>query len=216
VVFRQRPKRWLFFTYGVFMRLLSFPFPAALSRVSAALALSAMLTSAFATPVAEMRAEDYMPMATELKKSLNLNANQQTLWSQTESRTRKLLAERKARRERLQAAALAGAQGANAELRDLGKAMDEETNLSAAEEKQLREWWLTVNDALTEGQRQTVVQLVAEQLQRVQDNGGGGSRPERKEEGGEHRGGKGGRGGGGMGGGVSGGPGGLNVTLPGG
>lgn len=197
------------------MRLLSFPVPAALSRVSAALALSAMLTSAFATPVAEMRAEDYMPMAAELKKSLNLNANQQTLWAQTESRTRKLLAERKARRERLQAAALAGAQGANAELRDLGKAMDEETNLSAAEEKQLREWWLTVNDALTEGQRQTVVQLVAEQLQRVQDTGGG-SRPERKEEGGEHRGGKGGRGGGGMGGGMSGGPGGLNVSLPGG
>jgi hypothetical protein len=57
-----------------------------------------------------MRAEDYLPMAAELKKSLNLNANQQTLWSQTESRTRKLLAERKARRERLQAAALAGAQ----------------------------------------------------------------------------------------------------------
>lgn len=197
------------------MRFLSFPVPAALSRVSAALALSAMLTSAFATPVAEMRAEDYIPMAAELKKSLNLNANQQTLWSQTESRTRKLLAERKARRERLQAAALAGAQGANAELRDLGKAMDEETNISATEEKQLREWWLTVNDALTEPQRQTVVQLVAEQLQRVQDMGGG-SRPERSEGGGEHRGGKGGRGGGGMGGGVSGGPGGLNVSLPGG
>jgi hypothetical protein len=103
------------------MRLLSFPVPAALSRVSAALALSAMLTSALATPVAEMRAEDYLPMAAELKKSLNLNANQQTLWSQTESRTRKLLAERKARRERLQAAALAGAQGANAELRDLAR-----------------------------------------------------------------------------------------------
>jgi hypothetical protein len=68
-----------------------------------------------------MRAEDYLPMAAELKKSLNLNANQQTLWSQTESRTRKLLAERKARRERLQAAALAGAQAANAELRDLAR-----------------------------------------------------------------------------------------------
>jgi hypothetical protein len=214
VVFRQRPKRWLFFTYGVHMRLLSFPVPAALRRVSAALALSAMLSSALATPVAEMRADDYLPMAAELKKSLNLNANQQTLWAQTESRTRKLLAERKARRERLQAAALAGAQAANPELRELGKAMDEETNTSTAEEKQLREWWLTVNDALTEGQRQTVAQLVAEQLQRVQDMGGA-SRPERPEGGGEHRGGgKGGRGG--MGGGINGGPGGLNVSLPGG
>ncbi|MTV38972.1 hypothetical protein [Duganella radicis] len=196
------------------MRLLSLP----LRRLSAALALSALLSPAFALPVTEMRAEDYLPMAAELKKSLNLNANQQTLWSQTESRTRKLLSERKARRERLQAATLAGTQGANVELRDLGKAMDEETNISAAEEKQLREWWLTVNDALTEGQRQTVVRLVGEQLQRVQDNGGGG-RPERKEEGGgEHRGGKGGgrggMGGGGMGVGV--GAGGVNVNLPGG
>jgi hypothetical protein len=189
------------------MRLLSFP-------VAAALALSATLTPAFATPVAEMRADDYLPMAAELKKSLNLNANQQTLWAQTESRTRKLLSERKARRERLQAAALAGAQAANPELRELGKAMDEETDTSAAEEKQLREWWLTVNDALTEGQRQTVAQLVAEQLQRVQDMGGA-SHPARPEGGGEHRGGgKGGRGG--MGGGMNGGPGGLNVSLPGG
>lgn len=193
------------------MRLFSFP----LRRLSAALALSALLSPAFALPVTEMRAEDYLPMAAELKKSLNLNANQQILWSQTESKTRKLLSDRKARRERLQAATLAGTQGANVELRDLGKAMDEETTISAAEEKQLREWWLTVNDALTEGQRQAVVQLVSEQLQRVPESGGS-TRPERREEGGgEHRGGKGGRGG--MGGGGMGvGPGGVNVTLPGG
>jgi hypothetical protein len=217
VVFRQRPKRWLFFIYGAAMRFLSFPPSFALRRISAALALSALMASAIAVPVAEMHAEDYLPMAAELKKSLNLNANQQTLWSQTESRTRKLLADRKVRRDRLQAAALAGAKDANAELRELGKLMDEETTQGAAEEKQLREWWLTVNDALTEGQRQAVVRLVSEQLLRVQDNGGGNPRPERKEEGGEHRGGKGGRGGmggGGMGVGV--GAGGVNVNLPGG
>ena len=196
------------------MRFLSFP----LRRISAALALSVLLSPAFALPLTEMRAEDYLPMAAELKKSLNLNTNQQTLWSQTESKTRKLLSDRKARRERLQAAALAGTQGANVELRELGKAMDEETTISAAEEKQLREWWLTVNDALTEGQRQTVVQLVSEQLQRVPDNGAS-PHPERREGGGgEHRGGKGG-GRGGMGGsgmGVGVGAGGVNVNLPGG
>ncbi|MYM69334.1 hypothetical protein GTP45_21190 [Pseudoduganella sp. FT55W] len=192
------------------MRFLPFP----VRRLSAALILSALLSPAFALPVAEMRAEDYLPMASELKKSLSLNANQQTLWAQTESKTRKLLSERKARRERLQAATLAGAQGANVELRDLGKAMDEETNISAAEEKQLREWWLTVNDALSESQRQTVAQMLSEQLQRVAPEGGAAPRPERKEEGGEHRGG--GRRGGGGGMGVSGGPGGANISLPGG
>ncbi|SHM85215.1 hypothetical protein SAMN05192549_1037 [Duganella sacchari] len=191
------------------MRLLSRSSSLALCRLSATLALSAMLSSALATPVMDMRADDYLPMAAELKKSLNLNANQQTLWSQTETKTRNLLRERKARRERLQEATLAGAQSATAELRDLSKAIDEETTLGASEERQLREWWLTVNDALTESQRQMVVQLISEQLQRAQDNGGG-ARPEHKEEGGEHR--SGGR----RGGASMKGPGGANISLPGG
>jgi len=205
------------------MRFLSRSSSSVLRRLSVALAFSALLSPALvsALPLMEMKAEDYLPMAGELKKSLNLNTNQQTLWSQTESKTRNLLRARKERRERLQAVTLAGAQGANVELRDLAKAVEEESTLGASEEKLLREWWLTVNDALSESQRQTVAQTLAEQLQRVQENGGGG-RPERKEEGGEHRGGgKGGRGGmggsggaGGMGVGV--GAGGLNVNLPGG
>jgi hypothetical protein len=188
-----------------------------LRRLGAALALSALLSPAFALPVMEMRAEDFLPMAAELKKSLNLNTNQQTLWQQVESKTRNLLRERKARRDRLQAATQAGTEGANVELRDLAKAIDEETGVAANEEKLMREWWLTVNDALNESQRQTVVRLVGEQLLRVQDNGGG-PRPERKEEGGgEHRGG--GRKGGGMGGGGMGvgvGAGGASINLPGG
>jgi hypothetical protein len=191
------------------MRFLSLPSSSALRRISAALALSALLSPAFALPVMEMRAEDFLPMAAELKKSLNLNTNQQTLWQQVESKTRTVLRDRKTRRDRLQAATQAGTQGANVELRDLAKAIDEETAVSASEEKLLREWWLTVNDALSESQRQIVVNLVSEQLLRVPDNGGG-ARPERKEEGGEHRGGKGGRGG--MGGGV----GGASINLPGG
>jgi uncharacterized membrane protein YgcG len=214
VVFRQRPKRWLFFIYGASMRFLSRPSSSVVRRLGAALALSALLSPAFALPVMEMRAEDYLPMAAELKKSLSLNTNQQTLWSQTESKTRNLLRERKARRERLQAATLAAAQGANVELRDVAKAIDDETNLSTAEEKQLREWWLTVNDALSESQRQAVVQMLSEQLQRVPDSGSA-PRPERKEEGGEHRGGKGGGRGGMGGGGVGVGAGGVNVNLPG-
>ncbi|WP_432380979.1 hypothetical protein [Duganella sp. P38] len=193
------------------MCFLSRPTSSVLRRFGAALALSALLSPAFALPLMEMKADDYLPMAGELKKSLNLNANQQTLWAQTESKTRNLLRARKERRERLQAATVAGAQGANVELRDLARAVDEEAATSGAEEKLLREWWLTVNDALSESQRATVAQLLVEQLQRAQESGGG-ARPERREEGGEHRGGKGGRGG--MGVGV--GAGGLNVNLPGG
>ena len=184
-------------------------FSSTLQRVSAALVLSAALSPAFALPVMEMRAEDFLPMAAELKKSLNLNPNQQTLWQQTESKTRTLLRERQARRERLQAAALAGTKVAGAELRDLAKSVDEETTVGANEEKLMREWWLTVNDALNETQRQAVVQLLGEQLLRVPDNGGGheGAAP-RKEGGGERH-------GGGRKGGV-GGPGGASINLPGG
>jgi translation initiation factor 1 (eIF-1/SUI1) len=187
-------------------------FSSTLQRVTAALVLSAALSPAFALPVMEMRAEDFLPMAAELKKSLNLNPNQQTLWQQTESKTRNLLRERQARRERLQAATLAGTRVAGAELRDLAKAIDEETATSANEEKLMREWWLTVNDALNETQRQAVVQLVGEQLLRVPDNGGSheGAAP-RKEGGERHSGGR----KGGMGGSV-GGPGGASINLPGG
>ncbi|MYM33114.1 hypothetical protein GTP38_01970 [Duganella sp. FT94W] len=191
------------------MRFLPRPASSVLRRLSVALAFSALLSPAMALPLMELKADDYLPMAAELKKSLNLNGNQQTLWSQTESKTRNLLRARKERRDRLQAATLAGAQSANVELRDLAKAVEEEASVSAGEEKLLREWWLTVNDALSESQRQTVARTLAEQLQRVPDDGVS-PRPERREESGEHRGGKGARGG--MGAGM----GGLNVNLPGG
>ncbi len=163
-----------------------------LRRCVALLAVSfAALTPAFALPVMELHAEDLLPMATELKKSLHLNANQQTLWQQTENKTRQLLRERQSRRERLQAASRGGLEGANVELRDLNGALDAETAASAAEEQQLRQWWLNVNDALDEGQRKQVVQLLGEQLQRMPDNGGHGAAP-RAREGGEGEGGRGG------------------------
>ncbi|UGQ46245.1 hypothetical protein [Massilia endophytica] len=157
--------------------------------------------SAGATPLMEMRAEDLLPMAPDLKASLKLNANQSTLWAQTESRTRTLLRERQSRRERLQAASKQALEGKDVELRDLNGAMEAEQAATAAEEKQLREWWLTVNDALDESQRRAVAVFLVEQLQRVE----GPMRPAApRPEGGEgraggHRGGHGGAGG--MGGG---------------
>jgi len=187
----------------------------ALALAGALLLAGTMPSPALAVPVLDMRAEDFLPMADDLRKALNLNPNQQILWQQTESKTRNLLRERKARRERLQAATQAGTQDPNVELRDLTKAIDEETNAAAAEEKLLREWWLTVNDALNESQRRIVAQQVGEHLLRVPDNGGGPRGGERKEEGGERRGG--GRRGGGAGGvGVGVGAGGASINLPGG
>jgi len=186
--------------------------PFSLRRLAAALALGAMLSPAFAVPVMDMRAEDFLPLAADLKQQLKLNANQQTLWQQTESRTRNLLRERKSRRERLQTAALTAAQTPGVELRDVARAVEAESTTSAGEEKQLREWWLIVNDALDETQRGIVARQLNEHLLRVQDNAGPGpGRGERRDDGGEHRGG--GRKGG-MGIGV--GAGGASMSLPGG
>ncbi len=122
---------------------------------------------AHALPVADLRAEDLLPMAAEFKKTLNLNPNQQTLWNQVEAKSRAVLRERQQRREQLQKSALQALGAGKVELRDLSPAVEADADLSAKEQKQLREWWLTVNDALDETQRQQVAKLLAEELLRV-------------------------------------------------
>jgi hypothetical protein len=137
----------------------------------AAVLLAGASVGVFATPVMDMRAEDLLPMAIDMKKSLNLTPNQETLWLQVEGRSKALLRERQSRRERLQQALKQGLAGARVELRDMSGALEAEAATSAAEEKQLREWWLVVNDALDENQRQQAVTLLSEQLMRVPDSG---------------------------------------------
>ena len=188
-------------------------FPPALRRLGLAFLLGTTALTASAVPIAEMRLEDLLPMAPDFRTELKLNANQTTLWQQVEGKTRQLLRERKARRERLQAGVTQGLQAPRLELRDLLAGLDNESTQSLAEEKQLREWWLSVNDALDEQQRQMVAQFIAGQMARVMDA----AAPRSESRGapaGEHGGRKGGKGG--MGGaGVSMGSGGAGMTLPG-
>lgn len=174
-----------------------------------ALALGAVAPS-FAVPIMELRAEDLVPMASELKQTLNLTDNQQTLFTQVESRSRAILRERLHRREALQDQAKAILAKPDVELRDLNKLVEAEGAAATAEDKQLRELWLGFNDALDDKQRHQVAVLLNEQLMRVVPEG----RPA-----GEHSGGQGGERGmggrgrhGGMGGGM-GGPGGGSVNI---
>jgi uncharacterized membrane protein YgcG len=185
-----------------------------LKKGAAALAAALLLAGpALALPMMEMRAQDLLMMAPDLKASLKLNANQATLWNQTESRTRSLLRERQSRAERMQAATLLALQGQAPELRDFSGALDAEGALQANEEKQLRALWLTMNDALDETQRRAVAVFLAEQLQRKPEGPGGNSGPPRG-EGGEGRGGARGGGGPGGAGGMGGkGGGGINIGL---
>jgi hypothetical protein len=170
------------------------------TRVLALALIAGACVSALATPVMEMRAEDLLPMASEFRKSLNLNANQQTLWLQVEGRSRAILRERQSRRERLQASLNTALPGTKVELRNLEGAIEAESAASAQEEKQMRELWLGVNDALDENQRQQVATLISEQLMRVPDSDQRRAAPRAKEEGGgQHRGTGRGKSGGGMG-----------------
>jgi len=143
-------------------------------QLGAALILSAaaMPLSALAVPIMDMHLEDLLPMAPDFKKELNLNANQQTLWQQTESRSRQVLRERQSRRLKMQDAVANALAGKQVELRDVVGVVDAETATTAAEEKQMREWWLGVNDALNETQRQQVATFLSEQMMRVADSGG--------------------------------------------
>lgn len=151
--------------------------------------LAGVASSSFATPVMDMHIEDLLPMAPEIKKSLNLNANQQILWQQVENKSHSIMRERQSRRERLQQRIKQGLEGDKVELRDLAAGMEAEEAASGPETKQLRELWLSVNDALDENQRQMVVTLVSEQLMRVPDNSTRHDAPRSKDDGGgQHRG----------------------------
>jgi hypothetical protein len=140
------------------------------TRALAMALIAGACVPALATPVMEMRAEDLLPMVSEVKKSLNLTPNQLTLWHQVEGSSRAILRERQSRRERLQASLNAALSGTKVELRELNGAIEVESAASAQEEKQLRELWLGVNDALDERQRQQVATLISEQLMRVADS----------------------------------------------
>jgi Skp family chaperone for outer membrane proteins len=139
-------------------------------RLLFALFLSAALTSfpAHAAKVMEMEAEDMVRAAGHVKDTLALSPNQQTLWQQVASKSGALLRVRQSRREKLQADLKARLADPRQEWRELAAAVESESAASAGENRQLRELWLTLGDALTDQQRQLVAQFLASQLERVE------------------------------------------------
>jgi len=201
------------------LKVLMTKLPFSSHRTGIALAAAVALvmgaaTPSYAVPVESIHAEELIAMAPDLRKSLSLNANQQTLWGQVDGRSHAILRARASRREKLQSLARSVVTTPSPELRTLGTAMDAEDAAVQAEEKQLREMWLTVNDALDEKQRLMVAQFIGEQLERVES---GPMRSDSRDGGGEkrpHAGGRGGMGGmGGAGGGGAGGGGANGINI---
>ena len=176
--------------------------------VSALFLLAAAPLPSLATNVMELRAEQLLMGANFLKDSLSLTPNQQILWQKTAARSSSILRERQSRRERFQVELKGALADPAADPRKLTARLDEETERSNAEEKQLRELWLTVSDALDDRQRTLASQFLVTQLERV-DQPDRGSKPEH-EQGGP---GAGGRHKPGSGGGMGGSSGGMNGSV---
>ena len=129
--------------------------------------------TAQSVPLTDLRAEDLLPMAGDLKQSLGLSPNQQTLWSKAEAASRTILRDRTRRRVALQEWARTLLASPDADLRKLDAATDAESASANAEDRQLRALWLDVNDGLDDKQRRQVAGRFGEQLMRVVPEGGG-------------------------------------------
>ena len=127
--------------------------------------------TAHGVPLTDLRAEDLLPMAGDLKQSLNLSTNQQTLWNKAEAASRTILRDRTRRRTALQDWARTLLASPDADLRKLDAATDAESATASAEDRQLRALWLDVNDGLDDNQRRQVAGRLGEQLLRVVPDG---------------------------------------------
>lgn len=173
-----------------------FPFSRSLRRaLQASVACAALLAAlpALATPLVDLMASDILPMTEQLRKDLQLTPNQQTLWQQSEQKTRAILNQRQQRRARLQQDTERVLRTPDAELRELARGYDDDGAASEQEARQLRETWFTLADALDDRQRKQVQDYILDRMQRVADG------PGKSDSG--HGGGRGARASGAMGGG---------------
>ncbi|SHG65238.1 hypothetical protein [Massilia sp. CF038] len=133
------------------------------------LAVATLFTAApaSATRVMELEADQLIRAAGFMRDSLKLTPNQQTLYQQVNAKSLTILRARQSRRERLQAELKARLADPRQELRELAGGIEQEATASAAEERELRELWLTLCDALTDAQRATAAEFLISQLDRV-------------------------------------------------
>lgn len=155
-----------------------FRFPHLAITLAFALGTSVLAAGAYAVNPVDMRAEQLIFAASFVKESLALTPNQQILWQQVNAKSEALLRARKQRQDKLQAGMAAALAGGTADLRELAGGMARESGARAAEEAQLREWWLSVNDALDDQQRAVALKFLVTQLERV-ERGDGPPRGER-------------------------------------
>jgi hypothetical protein len=143
---------------------MTFRFPTACLLLT--LGLCAALP-ARAVPLPDMHADLLLQLEADARQALALTPNQATLWQRLVARSKDLLRARHNRREQLQADLKVRLPAA--ELRELARLADAETQQAALEEKQLRDLWLEMDDALDDRQRGIARRLLLDELDRVAD-----------------------------------------------
>lgn len=154
-------------------------------------AASMFAGSAYAIDVWEFNAQDVLPILTEFKSTAKLSPNQQTLWLQMEAKTKAILRTREDRRHEIQSGIKRRLQEKSPELRDFVTLLNQDEKISAEENQALREYWMTIYDALNDVQRDMLAVLLNDQLVRVADKPREIKSSGEKPSGTGHRGGKG-------------------------
>jgi hypothetical protein len=136
-----------------------------LTITGAALSVFLSLPS-YALPVMDISAENLVWLSKDIQKSLDLQPNQRLLWQQVQDRVSGILQARQSRRALLQREMMRDLDDPKVELREAAKKIEAEEELSHQENKQLRELFLAMDDAMKDSQRLIIRSLLADQLQR--------------------------------------------------
>lgn len=136
-------------------------------RLPRLLALVATLCagSAWAAPVMDLPGEALAAQGAALRARLNLSASQAGAWLQAESRTRAMLQERRARRERLQMEMETTLANEHGSLADLAGRIDADESQALEENRLLRQTWLRIFEGLDGAQRRTAAEALHAQLE---------------------------------------------------
>lgn len=165
--------------------------------------------AAHAIDLNDFRLQDVVPILGEMKNLAKLSSNQQALWLQVENKTKSIQRTRDERRQEIQTSVKNRLKEKAPELRDMIALMNQDDLATQQENKELREAWMGLYDALSDSQRDAVAQMLQDQLMRVADHpsgrGGEGRGDGRGGQGEGHKGRRGGGMSGSMGGGMGGG-----------
>lgn len=113
-----------------------------------------------------LQSEDAIGRVSQVLQGLNLTTNQRILWQQVEARSRRLIAERQAVRDRGMFEARRALANLDVELRQIAARLDAASDEERRLARQIQEEWLVLEEALDDRQRKELREFMLDQLAR--------------------------------------------------